>query len=308
MNNTAICVQLNRCCKFHRYLIIEGICSLNSKEIRSIEVANADIIHSNTIWTAEDPERNESRFEIHALRSSDKALNNRAYITLEINAKTSKKILIKKLLKEIHDSASSEQLSQQFKSLLRERKINKVLDIGGRNRSNLDRSKEYPGQDITVLDIYQGDNVDIIGDAHELNEIFPAKSFEAVFSVAVFEHLAMPWKVELGINHWLQENGIAYIVTHQSIGMHDMLWDFWRYSDHSWHSLFNQRTGFQVIKTALSESVHITPFHYLNAMSDSEHAAGFLISAVLVEKTHSIHNLAWPIKISEFVDSQHPIA
>ena len=125
-------------------------------------------------------------------------------------------------MKEIHDSASSEQLSQQFKSLLRERKINKVLDIGGQNRSNLDRSKEYPGQDITVLDIHQGDNVDIIGDAHELNEVFPAKSFEAVFSVAVFEHLAMPWKIALGINHWLQENGIAYIVTHQSIGMHDM--------------------------------------------------------------------------------------
>ena len=306
MSNISKYVQLKRCCKFHRYLIIEGICSLNSKEIRSIEARNADIIHSNTIWTADAPHRNESRFEIHALRSSDKALNNDAYIYLKTNAKSSEKISIKKLLEEIHDSAESEQLSQEFKSLLRERKINKVLDIGGRNRSNLDRSKEYPDQDITVLDIHKGDNVDIIGDAHELDEIFPAKSFEAVFSVAVFEHLAMPWKVALGINHCLQDKGIAYIVTHQSIGMHDMPWDFWRYSDRAWDSLFNQKTGFRVVKTTLSEPVHITPFHYLDAMSDSEQAAGFLISAVLVEKTHSVQNLEWPVKISDFAESQYP--
>lgn len=305
MNDTSICVQLHRCCKFHRYLIVEGNCSLNAKEIKSIELANTDIIHSNTIWTA-DPNKSESKFEIHALRSSDKALNKDACIAFEINGKTPEKISIKKLLEKIHNSAESEQLRQQFKSLLKERKINNVLDIGGRNRSNINRSKEYPDQDITVLDIHQGDNVDIIGDAHELDKIFPAKSFEAVFSIAVFEHLAMPWKVSLGINHCLQDNGIAYIATHQSIGMHDMPWDFWRYSDRSWHSLFNQRTGFRVIKTALSEPVHITPFHYLDAMSDSEHAAGFLISAVLVEKTHSVQNLAWPIKISDFVDSQYP--
>lgn len=72
-----------------------------------------------------------------------------------------------------------------------------VLDIGGRDRSGLDRSSMYREQNVTVLDILKSKNVDVVGDAHELTKYFNKESFDYIMCISVFEHLLMPYKCAL---------------------------------------------------------------------------------------------------------------
>lgn len=297
-------IHLERCSKFYRYLVIQGTCSLPGNLIKNLQIVGGEAIYTDANYsTSKD---GNCKFNLHVLRSCNKNISTQCEIVITTIEDHFYREPLKPLLDSIHGASESEKLRQRFGNLLMERSITKMLDLGGRDRSGLDRSKLYPDQDVTVLDVHQGKNVDIVGDAHELREILPAQSFGAVLSVAVFEHLAMPWKVALGINHCLESNGLAFIVTHQTIGMHDMPWDFWRYSDSAWNSLFNQRTGFRILGKALSEPVHIIPFYYLEAMADAERAAGFLMSSVLVEKTHTVKDMNWPATMTDLGDSQYP--
>ena len=148
----------------------------------------------------------------------DQALSDHCELIITTTEDQQHHILLKPLLDEIHGCTESEKLKQRFNDLLNERSITTMLDLGGRDRSGLDRRQQYPNQNVTVIDIHPGDNVDIVGDAHELTDLLQPQSFGAVISVAVFEHLAMPWKVVLGMNHCLQNNGLGFIVTHQTIG------------------------------------------------------------------------------------------
>ena len=304
-SKNALNVRLLLCSKFHRYLIIQGHCSLPASQIKDLQIVEAEALHTNASCTAIDSGL--CSFELHILRMCDQALSDHCELIITTTEDQQHHILLKPLLDEIHDGTESEKLKQRFNDLLNERSITTMLDLGGRDRSGLDRRQQYPNQNVTVIDIHPGDNVDIVGDAHELTDLLQPQSFGAVISVAVFEHLAMPWKVVLGMNHCLQNNGLGFIVTHQTIGMHDLPWDFWRYSDSAWGSLFNQRTGFRILGRTLSEPVHIIPFHYFDVMADAERSAGFLMSCVLVEKTHTVQGINWPVTMADFDSKEYPL-
>ncbi len=134
-----------------------------------------------------------------------------------------------------------------------------MLDIGGRARSRVQRSELFPDCDVTVLDIVADPGVDVVGDAHELSRLFAPDSFDFAMSISVFEHLLMPWKVAVELNRVMRPGGFVLVHTHQTIGMHDMPWDFLRYSDAAWAGIFNRYTGFEVIKTDMSRFLHIVP-------------------------------------------------
>jgi len=176
-------------------------------------------------------------------------------------------------------------MAQRFMAAVNGKPGARVLDIGGRARSRIDRSATFSGAECVVLDILAGDNVDVVGDAHALDRYFPADSFDAVFSVSVFEHLMMPWAVIPQINHVLRPGGIALISTHQTLGMHDMPWDFWRFSDTAWDALFNRHTGFEIIERGMDGEQFILPFLLRDNKIDAEKAAGYESSAVMVRKT-----------------------
>lgn len=55
--------------------------------------------------------------------------------------------------------------------------------------------------------------------------------------------------------------------------MHDLPWDFWRDSDAAWKGLFNVRTGFEIIGTALSSEQYVISFHYQDRYVDAEKSA-----------------------------------
>jgi SAM-dependent methyltransferase len=144
-----------------------------------------------------------------------------------------------------------------------------------------------------------------VGDAHELSAHFPEGHFDFAMSLAVFEHLLMPWKVAVEMNRVLRTGGLAYVWAPQSHPLHDMPWDFFRFSDASWHALFNRRTGFEVVATDMSMQVHIVPRVLPEQSADSEHTLGYLSSEVLVRKIGPAE-VDWPVRLAEVTDTMYP--
>jgi SAM-dependent methyltransferase len=180
-----------------------------------------------------------------------------------------------------------------------------ILDVGGRNRSQIDRRKLFPGTNYIVFDILPGENVDIVGDAHELSQYVADATIDVVVSTAVFEHLAMPWKVVLELNRVLKSGGIGFIHTHQTLGLHEFPWDFWRFSDTAWDALFNELTGFKVIDRCIDSPQFVVPHFYAIENKGLERAAGFENSVVLVEKIGQAH-VEWPVKLKDIIRTIYP--
>ncbi len=181
----------------------------------------------------------------------------------------------------------------------------RLLDIGGRARSGLDRRRQFAIGGYVVLDILPGSNVDVVGDAHVLAGLFPPESFDAILSVSVFEHLLMPWVVVTQMNTVLKPGGLALVFTHQTLGMHDLPWDFWRFSDTAWDGLFNAHTGFEIVERAMDRAQHIIPMVWRQDKEGAERAAGFEGSAVLVRKTGPCR-LTWPLRPADITATMYP--
>ena len=103
----------------------------------------------------------------------------------------------------------------------------------------------------TGFDIHAGPGVDMVGDAHRLSAIVGRHSADAVFSVAVLEHIAMPWIVAREINRTLRMNGLVHITTHQTWPIHERPNDFWRFSDVAMKLLFGPMHGFEPLECGM---------------------------------------------------------
>ena len=181
----------------------------------------------------------------------------------------------------------------------------KVLDIGGRARSGFLLSEHLLGCDVTVLNIRADAEVDVVADIHSMTDALGEERFDFLISVSVFEHLVMPWKAALEINKVLKHGGVALIQTHQTVGMHDLPWDYFRFSDESWKGLFNVATGFEIVTTAMSDFVRVVPNHYFNVSKDYETAGGFYASSVIVRKIGATQ-LSWPVEMTSIVSTMYP--
>jgi hypothetical protein len=200
---------------------------------------------------------------------------------------------------------SRNQAENKFFKALKQPGFDRVLEIGSRARSGVIRKAKFEGKQYTGIDILEGPNVDVVGDAHQLSAHFGPASFDAVFSIWTFEHLAMPWKVAVELNHVLREGGVAYIETHQTVGMHDMPWDFWRFSDTAWDALFNEYTGFRKVETFLGSAMHLVPMVYHDYWKGCEATAGFAESAVMIEKTGPCA-MAWDVDVLRAIRGAYP--
>jgi SAM-dependent methyltransferase len=221
-------------------------------------------------------------------------------------------------LSETHDVSAMSQgllnnrpkpLFERFKAMLEAvRAVQggiKVLDVGGRARSGVRGADELPDWNVVVLDILQDPGVDVVGDAHSMSTYLQNNSFDAVMSISVFEHLLMPWKVAVEISKVLKPGGLAFVHTHQTIGMHDQPWDFWRFSDSSWRGIFNSATGFELIDTSMSEPLHILPMVYQSIFADAERSGGYLSCGVIARKVGE-PRVDWQVTLDEAVDTSYP--
>lgn len=181
-----------------------------------------------------------------------------------------------------------------------------VLEIGARARSAITRRHRIPARLTYVgMDILDGPNVDVVGDAHALSALFPGQRFVAAFSTSVFEHLAMPWKVALELNRILEPGGVVYTSTHQTWPPHEEPWDFWRFSQHSWRTLFNAATGFEILEAVVGEPARVHACRTSPVTRGMPDSPAWLGSASLARKTHAT-TLEWPVPLEVAAGAMYP--
>jgi len=181
-----------------------------------------------------------------------------------------------------------------------------TLEIGSRARSAITRRQLIPAKlGYVGLDILPGPNVDVVADAHRLSTVFGSRKFVAAFSLSVFEHLAMPWKVVLEINRVLQPGGLVFVNTPQTWPLHEEPWDFWRFSIHSWPCLFNALTGFEIVEVAQGEPARVHPLWDSPVARDMPASPAFLASAVIARKIGE-SSLDWPVPTAMASPGSYP--
>ncbi len=192
-----------------------------------------------------------------------------------------------------------------------------VLELGSRNVRNVSaqkhgerfnresykkNAKEYVG-----FDYHPGENVDVVGDIHNLSRHLPQEHFDAVFSGAVFEHLAMPWKAVLEINKVMKKGGLLYIETHPAWPPHELPWDFWRYQKASFSALLNKKTGFKIIECVEGERASIVSYAKHLTKWVRPESLVYLYVAVIAEKISAPDvNLSWDVDLDDFAEGIYP--
>lgn len=128
----------------------------------------------------------------------------------------------------------------------------RVLEIGSREVTGPSKTRAlFDKAEYVGLDYYDGQNVDVVGDAHKLSNYFDEK-FDLIYSSAVFEHLAMPWLVAEEIAKVLKVGGVLAIETHFSFSSHERPWHFFHYTDMALKALFSPALGFECLDSGLS--------------------------------------------------------
>ena len=133
---------------------------------------------------------------------------------------------------------------------------------------------------------------------------FPAGHFDAVFAISVLEHILMPWKLAIEMNRILTLGGVGYLATHQGWPVHDAPWDFWRFSDTAWASLFNAATGFEIVAAQMGERASVVADHW-HPVVDFGSQPVYLSSVVLVRKVAET-TLEWPVQVAQITASMYP--
>src|SRR5262249_38428306 len=140
---------------------------------------------------------------------------------------------------------------------------------------------------------------------HDMVGLFPNQKFVAVFSLSVFEHLAMPWKAALEINRVLETGGLVFTMSHQTWPPHEEPWDFWRFSRSSWQTIFNAATGFEILEPAGGEPARVHPVRQHPANRDLPQSIAWLGSTCLARKITDT-KLSWPVPLKIAVEGNYP--
>jgi len=177
-----------------------------------------------------------------------------------------------------------------------------LLEIGSRARSGNTYRDWFPEKlDYVGMDVHAGPNVDVVGDAHHLSRCVNRR-FDFMFSISVFEHLLMPWKVALEMNKTLNDGGKALIISHPSWPLHETPWDFFRFSKDSWHGIFNVHTGFRVVDAQYQfQASIVSVFSNAPHLDNMSKFPTYLLSGCIVEKTGP-PQVAWEAEASAVYD------
>lgn len=129
-----------------------------------------------------------------------------------------------------------------------------VLEIGSRVVTGANYRDKFDKANYVGFDLYDGENVDIVGDAHKLSQYFDTK-FDLIFCSAVFEHFSMPWVVADEIIKLLNIGGYVFVETHYSYSSHERPWHFFQFSELALEVLFSRRRGIECIEKGVSNPI-----------------------------------------------------
>lgn len=183
----------------------------------------------------------------------------------------------------------------------------RLLEIGSRARSGNVQTASFPRAEYVGFDVVAGENVQVVGDAHELSSHFPPGHFDAALAVSVFEHLAMPWKVVLELNRVLKPGGLVCVFTHPTYPPHDRPWDFWRYNAQAFDVLFSPPMGFELVACAEGLRCAVVPFAREPALVGLWREPAFLAVTALARKTAAPDaRLRWDVPLREVLSTRYP--
>ena len=311
MTNRGINIELTRATKLHNFLYVSGNAEPNTGNIRKINLLSSrfEITQQSSLSPFAgkiDSHKKKVEFVIQALFDFPFDLQPDVVVSLFFESGEVVEAPLTELITDQFAKLPTNQVYKDFCDQIRGHTGAKVLDLGGRDRQKVDVSRNFPGVDFTVLDIVPSENVDVVGDAHELSKFFPKNTFDYILSLSVFEHLAMPWKVATEMNKVLKMGGMALVQAPQSCGMHDLPWDFWRFSDAAWSTIFNERTGFRVVAQFRDAPNYVLPFFLRREHLDAEKAAGFEVSMVIVQKIAE-NKEAWKVELAMVAVGSYPV-
>ncbi len=188
-----------------------------------------------------------------------------------------------------------------------------VLEIGSRivSPGATSRRSEFPGaSSYTGFDYYPDSNTDVVGDAHQLSSYFKDKKFDAVFSIVVFEHLAMPWVVAMEINKILRVGGISCHATPFAWPAHERPFDFWRSSNEGLKVLFSSGMGFETIRSGMNCPLHMYFDKLAPGQEEFPNLPCFGGASILSRKVSEIDEdkFRWDVSLADVVgdDSHYP--
>lgn len=171
----------------------------------------------------------------------------------------------------------------------------RVLEVGSRVVTGAKFRNRFKNAEYVGFDIYAGENVDVVGDAHKLSSYFdPGTKFDLIFSTAVFEHLAMPWIVAEEIVKMLNVGGVVFVETHYSYSAHERPWHFFQFSDMALKVLFSEEMGIKTIEAGVSN-----PIDGIFSQRADEYLRGkdvpylYCHSEFLGKKTHDVKDFSW---------------
>ncbi|WP_419766221.1 MAG: methyltransferase domain-containing protein [Arcobacter sp.] len=298
-------VIFNTCTKFFATVHIEGVIYSEASTLINVTSTDKRFINSTVLQNKIINSKNIFSLQIFL---SENNFNDNLELTF-IFTDCSHKVKLGDINLSIASKLKNKlKLPKQWLEYLQDDSYKTMLDIGGRARSGVLYANKYRDtfkKDVTILDIVEDKDVNIVCDCHEMSKYLPSEYFDIILSSAVFEHLIMPWKVAIEMNRVMKKGAVAYIGTHQTIGMHDLPWDFYRFSDTSWHGIFNEHTGFEILGTELSELQYIVPFCYEDKLANFEKSAGFRGSSVLIKKI-SDSKMEWDLNAKDVVNNLYP--
>jgi 2-polyprenyl-3-methyl-5-hydroxy-6-metoxy-1,4-benzoquinol methylase len=191
------------------------------------------------------------------------------------------------------------------------RECRNVMEIGSRVVCPDSASKRrffQPHVQYTGFDYYPDANTDVTGDAHRLSSYFPeGTTFDAIFSLSVLEHIAMPWVVAMEINKLLPVGGLAYHSTVFTWPLHESPWDFWRFSHEGLRVLFSPALGFEVITLGMTGPCRMHMEGVLDAnIGQSPAHPNYAESNILVRKVRDINpdDFRWNASIAQVLPEQ----
>ncbi|RZT87934.1 methyltransferase family protein [Pseudonocardia sediminis] len=155
----------------------------------------------------------------------------------EIDRSSGVKAVIRRALRRVTnpDGRTRGNIDTLVDTLTRERARATVLVVGGGDIGNgADRLYSDPGVEVLAFDIYAGENVQFVADAHKIP--FSDASVDAVVVQAVLEHVLDPARVVAEIHRVLRPDGLVYAETPFLQQVHEGPYDFTRFTEsgHRW--------------------------------------------------------------------------
>jgi hypothetical protein len=94
---------------------------------------------------------------------------------------------------------------------------------------------------------------------------------------------------------------LVFSHSHQTWPLHDAPWDFWRFSQDSWHGLYNRHTGFEMVKVKHAQPAFLSPAYMSLPLVGMDRGICYMGSNCIARKVGE-PEVAWEAEIDGIYD------